>query len=419
MKKILAITLLFLFFTSAVYAENLELDTQQAKQGENVTFTVSVNSAPNAVSAFGFDILFDAAILEYQNFEKGSLVQKGFAMFDVNEVESGKLRVGGLDFGGNPIPQGSSASLILLTFKVIGNTGSVLTIKELKDDVKSWSMKNGVFEIFPPIPAPDENTPPSADSKNISVSEGKTAEIQLNGTDPEGDSLTYFLLSYPGHGKLEGNPPDLVYTPDENFSGTDSFSYKVSDGENDSSPATVFITVNEISPELSVGVSERTMNLAWTPVSGAAGYYLYYAPFPEMSPVNFIDMKNLTDISAQLPPGYAYYVAVQAYDESGGMGFSDVLSFMIPPVLDPPELTVNTDGSNVSLSWTETEGAEGYMLYYAPYPSASAVYSGDMGNMTSLSGELPADSAFYVIVQAYNAEGRSGYSNLEYFILEK
>ena len=32
---------------------------------------------------------------------------------------------------------------------------------------------------------------------------------------------------------------------------------------------------------------------------------------------------------------------------------------------------------------------------------------------------LPPGSAFYLIVQAYNAEGRGGYSNVAYFVLEK
>src|SRR5262249_22029364 len=49
----------------------------------------------------------------------------------------------------------------------------------------------------------------------------------------------------PGHGKLTLNADgSFTYTPDANFNGTDSFTYKASDGERDSGTATVSITVN-------------------------------------------------------------------------------------------------------------------------------------------------------------------------------
>jgi len=61
------------------------------------------------------------------------------------------------------------------------------------------------------------------------------------------------------------------------------------------------------------------------------------------------------------------------------------------------------------------EGTECYILY----PSVSTIYSADLGNLTSLSGELAPGSAFYIAVQAYDSEGRSGFSNVEYFIISE
>ena len=82
-----------------------------------------------------------------------------------------------------------------------------------------------------------------------------------------------------------------------------------------------------------------------------------------------------------------------------------------------PALTVTTSGTTVSLSWTSVAGADGYTLYYAPYPKADSIGNIPMGTQTSLSASLPDGTAFYVAIQAYNGVGNSGYSNIEYFII--
>jgi hypothetical protein len=58
--------------------------------------------------------------------------------------------------------------------------------------------------------------------------------------------LSYTIKSSPGHGNLTGTPPNLVYTPDPNFSGADNFTYVVSDGSRISSPATVLVEVTPV-----------------------------------------------------------------------------------------------------------------------------------------------------------------------------
>jgi len=66
-----------------------------------------------------------------------------------------------------------------------------------------------------------------------------------NDTDPEDDSLTAVLDSGPTNGVLTLNSDgSFEYTPDADFTGTDSFSYYANDGTNDSTIATVTIEVN-------------------------------------------------------------------------------------------------------------------------------------------------------------------------------
>ncbi|WP_372846233.1 cadherin-like domain-containing protein [Pontiella sp.] len=88
--------------------------------------------------------------------------------------------------------------------------------------------------------------PPSADAISTNVTEDGSVDITLSGTDPEGDDLTYHILSMPVNGTLATNGalPDVTYTPNADYVGSDSFTYLVNDGTFDSAAATVSITVD-------------------------------------------------------------------------------------------------------------------------------------------------------------------------------
>jgi len=68
--------------------------------------------------------------------------------------------------------------------------------------------------------------------------------VLANDTDPEDDVLTAEVLTGPTHGSLQLNPNGtFLYIPDVNYEGPDSFTYRVSDGEFNSAPATVSLTM--------------------------------------------------------------------------------------------------------------------------------------------------------------------------------
>ena len=71
-------------------------------------------------------------------------------------------------------------------------------------------------------------------------------DITLTGNDVDGDTLTYDIVDGPAHGQLSGTGANRTYTPDPNYYGPDSFTYKVNDGSLDSNEATVNITVNAV-----------------------------------------------------------------------------------------------------------------------------------------------------------------------------
>jgi VCBS repeat-containing protein len=70
-----------------------------------------------------------------------------------------------------------------------------------------------------------------------------------NDTDADNDPLTAVGYTDPQHGTLSHNADGtFTYRPDQNFNGQDSFTYKANDTRSDSSPATVTITVNPVTP---------------------------------------------------------------------------------------------------------------------------------------------------------------------------
>jgi Bacterial Ig domain len=90
------------------------------------------------------------------------------------------------------------------------------------------------------------NNPPVANSQSITMNVNAIRAIILTGSDPNGDPLTYSVTTSPTHGTLTGTSPNLTYTPNANYTGSDSFAFKVNDGLVDSSPATVSLTINTV-----------------------------------------------------------------------------------------------------------------------------------------------------------------------------
>ncbi|MEK7153027.1 MAG: Ig-like domain-containing protein, partial [Patescibacteria group bacterium] len=90
------------------------------------------------------------------------------------------------------------------------------------------------------------NRAPIAQAQSLSTPEDTAIGVTLNATDPDGDSLSYSVVSNPQKGTLSGTAPNLTYIPQSNYSGSDSFTFKATDGTVNSNVATVSISVTPV-----------------------------------------------------------------------------------------------------------------------------------------------------------------------------
>lgn len=91
---------------------------------------------------------------------------------------------------------------------------------------------------------------PRAISRQWVLDEDNRLDITLDAEDPDGftnqSNLLFTLLESPRFGQLAGEGAQYQYTPDKDFFGEDSFSFLVSDGEFQSLPAQVRLTVRPV-----------------------------------------------------------------------------------------------------------------------------------------------------------------------------
>ena len=84
-----------------------------------------------------------------------------------------------------------------------------------------------------------------ADSATVDYGQSVRIDVLSNDSDPDNDTLTVQSFTNPAHGTVSKDSQNvLTYTPAIGFSGTDSFTYTISDGKGHTAVATVNLIVN-------------------------------------------------------------------------------------------------------------------------------------------------------------------------------
>lgn len=96
---------------------------------------------------------------------------------------------------------------------------------------------------------PNGNFAPSATPDSRVILTNSSLDLNLSGIDRESSDLSFQIVTQPSSGTLNGTAPAVSYTPNSGFSGNDYFEFIVSDGELNSEPARVDVSIIEFPAE--------------------------------------------------------------------------------------------------------------------------------------------------------------------------
>ena len=103
--------------------------------------------------------------------------------------------------------------------------------------------------VLPIVEEPAPNTPPTAEAGTVMTAEDDSFSGQLAAADADGDALTFAMApeGEAAHGTVTINADGtFTYTPTQDFGGTDTFSYLVTDAAGATATATMTVTVTPV-----------------------------------------------------------------------------------------------------------------------------------------------------------------------------
>ncbi|MEE8594018.1 MAG: Ig-like domain-containing protein, partial [Candidatus Bipolaricaulota bacterium] len=262
----------------------------------------------------------------------------------------------------------------------------------------SGACDTGVVTIV--VEPADDN--PIPDPQAVTTPEDVAKGNVLTAVEPDGEALTYGIVSSPSHGTITGFDEDageLTYVPDENYVGTDSFVFEACDpdAEHGCPQARVTITVASVNdPPVATDTSEITFedtalqttlpgtdvdgdNLAFSilsaPINGSidildpsAGSYIYI-PNADFNGIDEL-IYEVCDPSGACDQGFVHIDVLPVNDEPVAQS-ADGNTFQDEPIdiqlmaTDPetPDLVFSlalSPSHGMLLDWDETTGEVRY-----------------------------------------------------------
>ncbi|MEB4591017.1 Ig-like domain-containing protein [Candidatus Thiothrix sp. Deng01] len=184
----------------------------------------------------------------------GSAAHEGFLGF---------YRIGSTDytpFGTSPLPYSYGVAVVMNIFDPLSDTAAT-----------SNGCSYNVTLRTEDLPSVTANTPPIATDDSASTAYQTPVTISnvlANDSDPDGDTLSVTANTNPANGAVTRSGNSLTYTPNNGFSGADTFTYTVSDGKGGTSSATVTVTVAAATTNTPPTAADDSANTAYqTPVT--------------------------------------------------------------------------------------------------------------------------------------------------------
>jgi fibronectin type 3 domain-containing protein len=154
--------------------------------------------------------------------------------------------------------------------------------------------------------------------------------------------------------------------------------------------------------------------LSWAPSSGATSYNVYRATSSgaEGSTPVMTGLTSTSFADTGLASGVTYFYQVTALDAGGESNKSSEASGTTAAT-PPLGLAASAVGTQISLSWSPSNGATSYNIYRSMSPGGggSTPYQVGLTGTSFTDVALPSGATFYYQVTAVDAGGESGKSN--------
>lgn len=226
---------------------------------------------------------------------------------------------------------------------------------------------------------------PIASDSSSTVAEGSSTQVQASATDDDADPLTFEVVSRPSHGTLTTDSlscdgmtctQTYTYTPDVDYNGSDSFTFRASDGDLGSNVGTITLEVTQTNDVPSATPTSTatdedvavTLTLEGSDIDGDILSFLIVDQ-PENGTVEPSGAVGCTGTTCSQP--YTYTPALnfngidtfsfKTNDGDANSGLAVVTVTVAgaddAPVASPASVTVAEDGDGVvSVTATDAEG---------------------------------------------------------------
>ena len=259
------------------------------------------------------------------------------------------------------------------------------------------------------------NTAPEATDDAYTTNEDEALAVPAPGvlakdTDADNDALTAVLVDDVDNGTLTLDPDgSFDYTPDADYNGPDSFTYKANDGTQDSDTATVSITVTPVNDAPVATDDTRTMSESGAPITidlaslvsdvetsdANLTYNIVSVPTPAQGTLSGTGSTRTFDSSDNFNGSVEIIYTVTDRGDPDGCGTPNddcdapetsaqgKVTVTVSPVNDAPTLTVS-GGS--CLSDTNTSGRLNFTVGDVDSPLDSLVLSATSSDTTLIPG---------------------------------
>lgn len=306
-----------------------------------------------------------------------------------------------------------------------GYQGAHIELEKLIYD-KFWSNRSslhppGVFTLISNAENPDE------DGKfylNWSISSGALSYSVFVSNNP---------ITTPGSGSLLFSDLTTNSTKISNLlSGTYYFAVVSENASGSTLSNNIQITVLlpiELYSDAGTPDRDGRFTLRWNNTLGYDNYSLYYSDYPiievnQTIPLVKEGLTNDSYIVSNVPDDTTIYYIIVAFDESGNVSSNYVMvqiSFGLPGefMLFSSAEDPDTNG-NFILTWSDSDGASNYSVYYYYYPITKFNDSlieiiKETNNLTQFLSEF-TNGTYYFVVFAFNDYGNSSSNCLRIFV---